>query len=91
MYKRQAQTADEDDSRDDEVAGLGEIDLVLDHVAHTDCGDHAVEDEAHAADDRRGDRADQCIKLRGEREDEDVYKRQSWTRTRSATSAARTA
>ena len=40
----------EDERGDDDVAGVGEVDLVLDDVAHADGGDHAVEHEGHAAD-----------------------------------------
>ncbi len=47
----EAQTADKHDRRNDEVAGLGEIDLILHDVAHAHSGDHAIEDEADAADD----------------------------------------
>ena len=47
----QAEAAYHDDSRDNEVAGFGEINLVLNHVADTDCRDHSVEDETDTADD----------------------------------------
>ena len=43
----------EDERGDDDVAGVGEVDLVLDDVAHADSGDHAVEHEGHAADGGR--------------------------------------
>ena len=55
----EAQAADQDGGGDDQVAGVGEVHLVLHQVAHADGGDHAVEDKAHAADDGGGDGADE--------------------------------
>ena len=43
--------------------------LVLDHVAHADSGDHAVEHEADAADDAGGDGVDDGLKLGAEAQD----------------------
>ena len=51
---------------DDDVSGVGEVDLVLNNVAHTDCRDHTVEDEGHAADGRGGHCGDESSKLRAE-------------------------
>ena len=73
----EAQTAHEDDGGDDEVAGLGEIHLVLHHVAHAHGGDHTVQDEADAAHDGGGDGVDQRVKLGGEAEDDGVQRRQT--------------
>ena len=61
--RAEAEAADEHDRGDDQVAGLGQVDLVLHDVAHADRGDHTVEDEAHAADDGRGDGVDERVKL----------------------------
>jgi len=36
---------DKDERRYDDVAGVCEVDLVLNYVAHADSGDHTVEDE----------------------------------------------
>ena len=47
----EAQPADEDHRADDQVAGLRQINLVLDNIPDTDGGDHAVEHEGNAADD----------------------------------------
>ena len=55
----EAQAAHQDDGGDDQVAGVGEVHPVLHHVAHTDGGDHAVEDEGHAAHDGRRHGVDQ--------------------------------
>ena len=38
----EAQAAHQDDGGDDEVAGLGQVHVVLHDVAHADGGDHAV-------------------------------------------------
>ena len=60
---------DQDEGRDENVAGLGEVDLVLDDVAHADRGDHAVEDEADAADGAGGHGGDEGRELRAEGEE----------------------
>ncbi len=56
----------EDQRGDDDVAGVGEVDLVLNHVAHTDGGDHTVEHEADAADGRGGHGGNERGELRAE-------------------------
>lgn len=61
-----AERADQDDSRDDEVAALGKVDLVFDEVADTDSGDHTVKDEGNAADDGRRDKLNDSGKFRRE-------------------------
>ena len=66
----EAQGGDQDHRRDDEVPGVGEVHLVLHHVAHPDGGDHAVEDEADAADDGGGDGVDDGVELGADREDD---------------------
>ncbi len=53
-HRVEAQRADQNDGGDDQVAGVGEVDLVLDNVAHADGGDHAVQHKADAADDAEG-------------------------------------
>ena len=73
---REAQAADQDDRSDDEVAAVGEFHVVLHHVPHADGGDHAVEDEAHAADDGGGDGVDQVGKGGGEGQNDGVNGRQ---------------
>ena len=60
---------DQNQSRDQNIAGLGEVDLVLDDVAHADCGDHAVEHEADAADGAAGHGGDDGRELRAEGEE----------------------
>ena len=50
-HRVEAQGADQNDRGNDQVAGVGEVDLVLDNVAHADGGDHAVQHKADAADD----------------------------------------
>mgnify|MGYP006994657725 CR=1 FL=1 len=60
---------DEDQGRDEDVAGLREVDLVLDDVAHADRGDHAVEHEADAADGAAGHGGDDGRELRAEGEE----------------------
>ena len=65
-HRVEAQGADQDDSGDDQVAGVGEVHLVFHHVAHADGGDHAVQHEADAADDAGGDGVDDGIKLGAE-------------------------
>ena len=64
---------DEDHRGDDQVAGLGQVHLVLHHVAHAHGGDHAVQHEADAAHDGGGDGVDQGVKLGGEGEDDGVH------------------
>src|SRR5699024_8061444 len=64
----EAQGADQDDRRNDEVAGVGQIHLVLHHVADADGGDHAVQNKADAADDASGDGVDDGLKLGAEAE-----------------------
>ena len=56
----------EDERRDDDVAGVGEVHTVLHDVPHTDGGDHAVQDERHAADGGGGHGGDEGGKLRAE-------------------------
>ena len=66
-HRVEAQGADQDDGGNDQVAGVGEIDLVLNNVAHADGGDHAVQHKADAADDGGGDRVDDGLtELRAE-------------------------
>ena len=62
----EAQGADQNDGGDDQVAGVGEVDLILNDIAHADGGDHAVQHKADAADDAGGDRVDDGLKLRAE-------------------------
>ena len=47
----EAQTGDEHDGGDNEVAGLGQVNAVLHDVADTDSGNHTVQDEADTAHD----------------------------------------
>ena len=54
----EAQAAHQNDGRNDEVTAVSEIHPVFHNVAHTDGGDHAVEDEADTADDGRRDGVD---------------------------------
>ena len=60
------QAGDEDDRRQDHVAVLAVIDVVVDQNAQTGGADHAVQQEGDAADDRAGDGLDEG----GERADE---------------------
>ena len=54
----EAQSAHQDDSSNDQVAAVGEVDLVLHYVADADGGDHAVQHEADTADDAGRDGVD---------------------------------
>ena len=62
-HRVEAQRADQDDSGNDQVAAVGKVHTVLDHIADTDCGDHAVQHKADAADDAGGDGVDDSLKL----------------------------
>ena len=68
----EAQAADEDHRRDDEVPGLGQVHLVFHHVPHAHRGDHTVQDEADAAHDGGGDGVHQGVELGGEGQDDGV-------------------
>ena len=72
----EAQTAYQDDGSDDQVAGVGKVHPVLHHIAHADGGDHAVQDEGHAADDGGGDGVDQGGKGGGEGQHHGIERRQ---------------
>ena len=54
-HRVEAQCAHQNDGGNDQVAAVGEVHPVLDHVADTDGRDHAVQHEADAADDAGGD------------------------------------
>ena len=60
----------QDQGGNDNVAGVGEVDLVLDHISHADGRDHTVEDEADTADGGAGHGGDEGGKLRAEGEDD---------------------
>ena len=60
------QAGDENDRRQDHVAVLAVINVVVDQNAQTGGADHAVQQEGDAADDRAGDGLDEG----GERADE---------------------
>ena len=64
-----AEGADEDDSGDDQVAALGEVDVRLDHVPETGRGDHTVEDEGDTTDGRGRDGVDDGREFRAEGQD----------------------
>ena len=68
-HRVEAQCADQDDSGNDQVAAVGKVHTVLDHIADTDCGDHAVQHKADAADDAGGDGVDNGLKLGAEAQD----------------------
>ena len=65
-------TADAYKNYHDDVAGLLEISVVLDHVADTDRGDHAVEDQGDAADGRYRHHMDDSRELRAEGQDDRI-------------------
>ncbi len=69
-HRVEAQRRNEDDSRDDQVAAVGKVHLILDHVAHTNGGDHAIEHKADTADDAGGDGVDDGLKLGAEAQDD---------------------
>ena len=73
----EAQAAHQDDGGDDEVAGLGQVHVVLHDVAHADGGDHAVENEGHAAHDGGGHRADDVGHLGNKGEHDGIDGRQT--------------
>ena len=50
----EAESGNEDNCCDDEVAGLGEVYLILNNVSDADSGYHTIEDEGNAADDGSG-------------------------------------
>ena len=64
-----ADREDEDERCNDDIAAVGEVDLVLNDVADTDCGDHTVEDQGDAADGRGGHCCYEGRELRAEGED----------------------
>ena len=68
----EAEAADKHDGGNDQVPGLGQINLILHDVADAHGGDHAVEDEADAAHDGGGDGVHQRVELGGEAEDDGV-------------------
>ena len=53
--------------RNDDVAALGEVHLVFHHVAHAHRGDHAVQNQGHAADGGRGHAARPARQTWGEK------------------------
>ena len=59
----------EDEGRYDDIAAVGEVDLILNDIADADCGDHTVEDEGYAADGCGGHCGDEGCKLRAEGEE----------------------
>ena len=59
----------EDEGCYDDIAAVGEVDLILNDIADTDCGDHTVEDEGYAADGCGGHCGDEGCKLRAEGEE----------------------
>ena len=61
---------DEDEGGNEDVAAGGEVDTVLDEVADSDSGDHAIEDEADATNGGCGHEADEACELRTEAEDD---------------------
>ena len=73
---RKAQTAHQNDGGNDQVPGVGEVHLVLHHIAHADGRDHTVENEADAADDGRGDGADEGGEQRAEGEHDGIDRSQ---------------
>ena len=39
----------QNESGDDNIAGIGEVNLIFNNVADTDCGNHTIEHQRHAA------------------------------------------
>ena len=68
-HRVEAQRADQDDSGNDQVAAVGKVHTVLDHIADTDRGDHSVQHKADAANDAGGDGVDDGLKLGAEAQD----------------------
>lgn len=73
-HRVEAQRRHQNDSSNDQVAAVGEVHPVLDHVADTDGRDHAVQHEADAADDAGGDGVDDRLKLGAEAQDDGQYR-----------------
>ena len=69
-HRVEAQRRHQNDSSNDQVAAVGEVHPVLDHVADTDGRDHAVQHKADAADDAGGDGVDDGLKLGAEAQDD---------------------
>ena len=69
-HRVEAKRADQDDSGNDQVAAVGKVYTVLDHIADTDRGDHSVQHKADAADDAGGDSVDDSLKLGAEAQDD---------------------
>ena len=69
-HRVEAQCADQDDSGNDQVAAVGKVHTVLDHIADTDRGDHSVQHKADAANDAGGDGVDDSLKLGAEAQDD---------------------
>ena len=68
-HRVEAKRADQDDSGNDQVAAVGKVYTVLDHIADTDRGDHSVQHKADAANDAGGDGVDDSLKLGAEAQD----------------------
>ena len=73
-HRVEAQRGHQNDSSNDQVAAVGEVHPVLDHVADTDGRDHAIQHEADAADDAGGDGVDDCLKLGAEAQDDGQHR-----------------
>ena len=52
--------ADQNDRRNQQVSGIGKVDLIFYYVAHAYRGNHAVQHKGNAADDCSGNGVDQC-------------------------------
>ena len=69
-HRVESQRGHQNDGCHDQVAAVGEVHTVLDHIADTDGGDHAVKHEADTADDAGGDGVDDGLKLGAEAQDD---------------------
>ena len=70
LHRRAARAADEDDGGEDEVAGPGVVDLLLDEHPDSGGGNDAEEEDADAAHDGRRDAPDGGCELADEGNDD---------------------
>ena len=66
----EAQTGYHDDSSDQNVTHVNEVNLVLNDGTDTGSSDHAVQNEGDTADNSSGDGVDDCLKLGRQGEDD---------------------
>lgn len=74
----EAQSADQNDRRNQQVSGIGKVDLIFYYVAHAYRGNHAVQHKGNAADDCSGNGVDNFRKRGAERKDDRAVGRDAY-------------